>query len=130
MRLMTKEFARLARRNKVKDVDLRWSLDDADRGLIEAELGSCLIKQRVAREGSGKSGGFRVIIYHRPGQRAIFLHMFSKSGKANLSSRELEAYRDLARILDDLTEDQIMSLVRHRGWRAMDDVEPDENGPN
>jgi hypothetical protein len=39
--------------------------------LVDAELGSGLIKQRVSRKGQGKSGGYRTIIALRAGDRAF-----------------------------------------------------------
>jgi hypothetical protein len=57
---------------------------DAERGLIAADLGGGVIKQRIARPGQGKSGGFRTLIVFRAGTRAIFLHGFAKNEKDNL----------------------------------------------
>lgn len=119
MRVLTKEFSRLARKFGLDDKSLHAAVDDADRGLIEAEIGNCLIKQRVARTGRGKSGGYRVVIYYRRASRSIFLHVFAKNDKANLNSTELEAYRDIAKILDALTERQLLELVDRRGWRMI-----------
>jgi len=123
MRILTKEFSRLARKFGIDDESLGTAIDDADRGLIEADLGSHLIKQRIARKGAGKSGGYRIIIYYRRASRSVFLHIFAKKAKANLNAAELEAYRDFARILDDLTERQLLELVDRRGWRVIQDAE-------
>jgi hypothetical protein len=38
------------------------ALRDAERGLIAVEPGGGVIKQRIARPGKGKSGGFRTPI--------------------------------------------------------------------
>lgn len=54
----------------------------AERGLIAANLGGGIIKQRIARPGQGKSGGFRTLIVFRAGTRAIFVHGFAKSERA------------------------------------------------
>jgi hypothetical protein len=35
---------------------------DAERGLLTADLGGGVIKQRIARTGQGKSAGFRTLI--------------------------------------------------------------------
>ena len=37
----------------------------AERGLVDADLGGGLIKQRVARRGGGRSGGYRTVIAYR-----------------------------------------------------------------
>ena len=50
----------------------------------DAERGGGIIKQRVARPGQGKSGGFRTVIAYRHGVRAIYLFGFAKSERANV----------------------------------------------
>ena len=54
-----KSFARFARKSGIADASLRKAVADAEKGLIDADLGGGVIKQRVARDGAGKSGGFR-----------------------------------------------------------------------
>lgn len=57
-----KPFARFQRKNGISDADLCRSVQDANRGVIAADLGGGVIKQRIARRGEGKSGGFRTLI--------------------------------------------------------------------
>ncbi len=45
-------------------------------------LGGGIVKQRVARPGKGKSGGYRTLILFRRGDRAIFAFGFAKSAQA------------------------------------------------
>jgi hypothetical protein len=69
---------------------------DAERGLIAADPGGGAIKQRIARPGQGKSGGFRTLIVFRAGARAIFVHGFAKNEKDNIGREELPALKRLA----------------------------------
>ena len=62
----------------------------AEAGSIDANLGSGLIKQRVARPGKGKSGGTRMLIAYRPGSRSVFLFGFAKNELGNVSDAQLE----------------------------------------
>ena len=78
------------------DLALREAIGNAERGLIDADLGGGVIKQRIARAGGGKSGGFRTIILFRAGARAFFVHGFAKSGQDNIRDDELAAFRMLA----------------------------------
>ena len=91
-----KPFARFARKNGVSDSDLCKSIQDANAGLIAADLGGGVIKQRLARKGSGKSGGFRALILFKIRDRAIFVHGFAKNDVENLRSDELIALKKLA----------------------------------
>lgn len=81
-------FAKFAAKEKISDVSLADAVHRAESGLIDADLGSGLIKQRIARQGGGKSGGYRSILIFRSGERAIFVFAFAKSDKANLSAAE------------------------------------------
>ena len=87
----TKPFARFQRRERVSDETLCAAVSDAEAGLIEADLGGGLIKQRVARPGAGKRGGYRTVIGYRKGARAFFLLGFAKSARANIDDDELAA---------------------------------------
>lgn len=64
------------------------ALRDIEAGLVDADLGHGLVKQRVARKGKGKSGGYRTIIAYRSRTRAVFLFGFAKSDKADLEPDE------------------------------------------
>jgi hypothetical protein len=90
---VTKWFARFARQEIIADASLREAISRAERGLIDADLGGGLIKQRVARRGKGRSGGYRVIVAYRAKGRAVFLFGFAKSDRENVDSRELESLR-------------------------------------
>ena len=68
----------------------------AESGLVEADLGGGVIKQRVARPGKGTSGGYRALILFRQGDRAIFAFGFAKSAQANISKADLALLKDAA----------------------------------
>ncbi|HRY02404.1 MAG TPA: type II toxin-antitoxin system RelE/ParE family toxin [Beijerinckiaceae bacterium] len=114
-----RSVARATRKEGVSDEACRKAIDDAEKGLIDADLGGGLIKQRIAREGNGKSGGYRSIIFYRRGDLAIMLHMFAKSDKANVSTAEREALGRLADELRALSLDQLRELVLTKGWREI-----------
>jgi len=70
-----------------------------------------VLKQRVARQGEGRSGGFRTLILFRSGERALFVFGFAKSDRANLSVEELVTFRKAAKIVLALTQDEIDAEV-------------------
>jgi len=65
-------------------------------GLIDADLGGDIIKQRIARKGGGRSGGFRTIVVFRRGALALLAHGFAKNDRENLRRKELSGLRSLA----------------------------------
>jgi len=119
-RYLSKSFSRLAKREGVTDESLKDAVDRAEKGTVDADLGGGLIKQRVARPNKGRSGGFRTIIAYRRGKRAVFLHMFAKSKRANMKSDELEILKDLATQLDKLSDADLDRLVAEEGWRKIE----------
>jgi hypothetical protein len=107
----TKWFVRFARKERLADSTLLDAVHRAGRGLIDADLGDGVIKQRVARSGQGKSGGYRTIIVYRTKTRAIFVYGFAKSDKANLEPDELEGYRKLAKVYLAKSEKEMTAYV-------------------
>jgi hypothetical protein len=108
----TRDFAKLIRKSDIDDETLRDAVARAAKGLVDAELGSGLIKQRVARKGQGRSGGYRTIIALRVGERAVFLHCFAKNEAANIDPVELRALRALASSFLAASAAQIETLVK------------------
>ncbi len=63
---------------------------------MDADLSGGVIKQRIARKGGGRSGGFRTIALFRRAELAFFVYGIAKSGRENLRRDELETFRLLA----------------------------------
>jgi len=91
----TKWLARFTRREGIPDKSLREATERAEQGLIDADLGGGLIKQRVARPGQGRSGGYRMILAYRVRDRAVCLYAFAKSERVNIGPDELGELRQL-----------------------------------
>jgi hypothetical protein len=106
-----KPFARFARKAGLTDSDLRRAINDAEQGLVDADLGSGVLKQRIARPGGGKSGGFRTIVLFRARSRAFFVHGFAKSERANIRDDELAAFKALAAELLGYRDEAIARAV-------------------
>ncbi|WP_231792292.1 MULTISPECIES: type II toxin-antitoxin system RelE/ParE family toxin [Sphingomonas] len=104
---MTKTFARFARKAGLADVSLAKAAAEVAAGEFDADLGGHVYKQRVARAGGGKSGGFRTIILFKVGGHSFFAHGFAKNEKANLTAKELKALRKLAEVLLALSDADI-----------------------
>ena len=92
----TKLFARFARRERIADASLREAVDRIARGLVDADLGGGLIKQRIARAGQGRSGGYRVLLAFREKDRTVFVYGFAKSDRENIDDQELAVVREVS----------------------------------
>ena len=93
---MTKPFAKFAKREQIAHADWARSIRLAGAGAIDADLGGGVIRQRIARQGEGKSGGYRTLIAFRSGVRAVYMYEFPKNERTNITKRELAALRLLA----------------------------------
>lgn len=91
-----KWFVRFARREGIEDTDLCEAIERAEKGLIDADLGGGVIKQRIARPSGGKSGGFRSIVLFRSGDKSVFVYGFPKSARDNVRKDELQGFKELA----------------------------------
>lgn len=64
--------------------------------MFEANLGSGLIKKRIARRGEGKRGGHRVLLALKQSDRLVFLFGFSKNDRDNIDEEEKLIYKKLS----------------------------------
>ena len=103
----TRAFNRWALRRGLSDTVLLTAVEEIAQGLIDGDLGGGVLKKRVGVPGRGKSGGARVVLATNRGDRWFFMFGFLKNQRADISPRELEALRELARDLLELNERQI-----------------------
>ena len=102
-----KRLAKFTRDERISDASLTEAITRAEKGLLDADLGGGLIKQRVARQGRGRSGGYRMIIGYRAKNRAVFLFGFAKNERANIDADELATWRSVATSLLSASDDQL-----------------------
>ncbi len=112
--LKRKDFARWQAGEKLPDAILCKAVREMESGLIDADLGGFLYKQRVARPGRGKSGGYRTLLSARIGSRYVFLHGFAKHDKANITQNEKEALRFAGQVLLELSAEALFKALQVR----------------
>ncbi|WP_322996683.1 type II toxin-antitoxin system RelE/ParE family toxin [Castellaniella sp.] len=104
-------FERFARKQGITDKALQEAIGCVERGLVDADLGGGVIKQRVARPGQGKSGGFRTIILYRTAERAFFVYGFAKSNCDNIDDDEDVNFKKAAEHVLGLSETHLAELI-------------------
>jgi len=106
-------FTRLAGKEGITDIELKDIVKDVlEIGRADANLGGDVYKVRLARPGEGKSGGFRIIVFFRNGNRTFFHYLFAKSEQANISQKELKWFKELAHDALSMTDDQINKRLK------------------
>jgi len=93
---------------------LQEAISRAEKGIIGAELGGGVIKQRISRPGQGKSSGYRSIILFRKGELAFLVYGFAKSDRANIDPDEVASFKKLAKVYLSLSEKQIEAMIKDK----------------
>lgn len=106
-----KVFDRWAKKENLNSRALCKAVHEMNDGLYEADLGGGLLKKRVARDGKGKSGGFRTLVATNRKGRWIFLFGFSKNERSNIDKDEEEALKKLADELLPLTTKELEKVL-------------------
>lgn len=86
-------------------------MEQAEKGLIDVDLGGGVIKQRIAREGQGKSHGYRSIILYRTKNHAFFVYGFAKNDLDNIDDNDVLLFKKAAPHVLNLTDKQLKMLI-------------------
>lgn len=95
----TRTFARWSRKSGMPDRTLCAAVAEMSAGLVDAELGGNVYKKRVPMPGRGKSGGARVLIATRLGERWFFLYGFAKNERDTIDDEDLVTLQRTAEVL-------------------------------
>ena len=104
-------FVRFARKEGISDRQLKEAVRRANLGQVDADLGGGVVKQRVVREGQGRSRGYRAIIVYREGEAAFFVYGYAKSRRAGIRPDETEQFKRMAKHVLALSDAQLDALV-------------------
>ncbi|MCL2659175.1 MAG: type II toxin-antitoxin system RelE/ParE family toxin [Acidobacteriaceae bacterium] len=107
-----KSFARWQAGEKLDDAILCKAVREMENGLIDADLGCCLYKKRIARPGEGKRGGYRTVLSARIGGRYVFLHGFAKNDKANITQDEKKALQYAGKVFLELSAEGLSKAIQ------------------
>jgi hypothetical protein len=94
-----------------EDSSLIQAINEIQDGLFDADLGGHLYKKRIARQGSGKSSGYRTIVATKSEKRWMFILGFAKNEKDNISNNELKALQNFAKLLLNYSEVEIKRAI-------------------
>ena len=105
-------FNRFAKKEGITDAELRETVNQLEKEQADTDLGGGVYKVRMARPGEGKSGGYRVIVFFKSGERTFFVYGFTKSDRGNISRGELSGFKADAKTDLLLTDEQISVRLR------------------
>ena len=107
-----KWFAKFAEKEGISDAKLCKAVKDAESGKIDADYGSGVIKQRIARPNAGKSCGYRSVILYYRGKRAFFVYGFPKSKRENIDEVDERYFKEMAKLTLAFSDDELAKLVK------------------
>lgn len=90
-----KEAKKLSKKFKLLKTDLKQSIEDIEtKNDFGVYIGFNMFKKRVKNSSilTGKSGGFRIIIYKQVKDKIVLISIYSKTEKENLSDEELSLF--------------------------------------
>lgn len=108
----SKWFVRFARKENISDAALAEAISRLNDGLVDADLGGGMVKQRVSRPGEGRSGGYRTIIALKTGETAFFIYGFSKNARDNIDVQDFKLLKTVAFKFLKSTDLEIETLRR------------------
>lgn len=108
----SKWFSKWASKQGLSDESLRSAITELKKGLIDADLGGNLFKKRVAIQGLGKRSSLRTLVAVDLGEKAFFIYGFTKSSRANITDKELHAFRRLSTELLSYNCNEIETAVQ------------------
>lgn len=106
------DFARWAKKEKIADASLKAAVSELEAGLYGVKLGAHLFKQRVPSAGKGKRGGARAVLAYQEGDKVFFMYGYKKNQKANISEREKESLKKMAKMYMEYDADQLLEAEK------------------
>lgn len=102
---------RFCRKQHISDKVLTDAVARAEKGHIDADLGGGVLKLRIARQGQGKSGGYRLITLYRTQERAFFVYGYAKNHRPNIARDEEVLFKKMASHILALSDVQLSQLI-------------------
>lgn len=116
------KFARFAEGERITPAKLRQTALAAVNK-PDAALGAGLVKQRIARKGQGKSGGYRAILVLKTDRWVLFLHGFAKNDADNIAPKTLKLFKEIAGIYLACTDETLADLVEKGELQEIEDAD-------
>ena len=113
------QFSRFAEKEDISNEELKAVVAQLESGQIDADLGGGVYKQRIARQGEGKAGGYRVIVFFKNGDRSFFVFGFAKADMDNITQKQLKKMKETAKDLFLLTLNQLDELVNNGSFKEL-----------
>jgi hypothetical protein len=96
---LNRVFSRLFKKADIDDTCINKAIYEVFKSDF-IQLGHNLYKKRIAARHKGKRGGYRSILYYRKGDLIVFMYLFAKKDRANITVKEMKELIEIARNYD------------------------------
>ncbi len=110
----TKKFVKWQVNNNITDDLLVKACQQIENGLIDANLGANIYKQRLPKLGQGKSGGFRTIIATKIKDKYFFIFGFAKNESENISTTQKNELIQVGKALLNLNISELKLAIKYK----------------
>ena len=107
-----KWFEKYAKKEHISNKKLLDLIKELENDAIDVDYGGNVVKQRLARAGQGKSGGYRCIILFCVNEKAFFVYGFAKSERDNITKDDEKVFKDLAKKMFSFADEEIKQLLK------------------
>jgi hypothetical protein len=107
---MNKVFARLFKKADIDDENINEAISEIVQGNC-IPLGHKLYKKRIASRYQGKRGAYRGILYYRSSDLMVFMYLFAKNDRENITPKEMKELILVARLYDTLQGQAIENAI-------------------
>jgi len=115
-------FKKWAKKKGLTERQLVDAIDRSKSKLGIVDLGGNLYKIRIAKEGQGRSGGFRTILIFKESKRALFVYGFEKNDMDNIDNDQLEDYKSYAKYFLALDGKDVELLIENGTIYPLEDL--------
>jgi hypothetical protein len=88
------------------------AVNEMRQGLYEANLGGNIYKKRLSIGSRGKRGGIRTIVAFKAHDKVFFIYGFAKNKRDNITHKEEEVLKALAKVYFSYNENQINQAIK------------------
>lgn len=120
---LNKSFLKLFKKSDIDNENFNTAINEVLDGK-SISLGNKLHKVRIGTSTKGKRGAYRAIFYFRIKKIVIFVYLFPKNKKDNLTKDGLKAFKLVAKEYTKLTEKDIDKLVKLKEFKRWNDAKP------
>ena len=107
---MTKDFARLYKKAHIGEKKLNDAIREICAGNA-ISLGHKVFKKRIGSRFGGKRGGFRSILFWQIDKAIVFMYLYAKNKRDDITEREKKAFIELAMIFEKMNIEKIKQAI-------------------